>query len=178
MNIGFSKMTRTGMVALALLTGGSSVSLAAPYGAVSSSSVQSDRTASTNLPVINVRDGRIFRRGGDGGHWRGGGNGYGRDGWRNNGWRRDGGWRRGGWRDNDGWRGHRRGNYYGSAAVLGLGLGLLAAPRYYDAAPRRVYRTVGGSHVQWCYNRYRSYRAYDNSFQPYNGPRQQCYSPY
>lgn len=41
--------------------------------------------------------------------------------------------------------------------------------------PRAAY---GSSHVQWCYDRYRSYRAYDNSFQPYNGPRQQCYSPY
>ena len=37
---------------------------------------------------------------------------------------------------------------------------------------------AGGSHVSWCYDRYRSYRAYDNTFQPYNGPRQQCYSPY
>ncbi|KQY19913.1 BA14K family protein [Rhizobium sp. Root482] len=36
----------------------------------------------------------------------------------------------------------------------------------------------GGSHVQWCANRYRSYRASDNTFQPYNGPRQQCNSPY
>ncbi len=39
-------------------------------------------------------------------------------------------------------------------------------------------RRVGSSHVQWCYDRYRSYRASDNTFQPYNGPRQQCYSPY
>lgn len=53
-------------------------------------------------------------------------------------------------------------------------------PRYYrDYAPRRVYRTYGGNaHVDWCYNRYRSYRAYDNSFQPYHGPRRQCWSPY
>ncbi|GCA48804.1 MAG: BA14K family protein [Sinorhizobium meliloti] len=36
----------------------------------------------------------------------------------------------------------------------------------------------GSRHVQWCYDRYRSYRAYDNSYQPYNGPRRQCYSPY
>lgn len=49
-------------------------------------------------------------------------------------------------------------------------------PRY--AEPRRVYRGGGNAHVQWCYDRYRSYRAYDNTFQPYNGPRQQCYSPY
>lgn len=41
------------------------------------------------------------------------------------------------------------------------------------------YRGGGGSaHVEWCYDRYRSYRAYDNTFQPYNGPRRQCYSPY
>ncbi|MDQ2632323.1 MAG: BA14K family protein, partial [Pseudomonadota bacterium] len=36
----------------------------------------------------------------------------------------------------------------------------------------------GSAHVQWCYDRYRSYRASDNTFQPYNGPRRQCYSPY
>lgn len=51
------------------------------------------------------------------------------------------------------------------------------APRYY--APRRVYRGgLSNAHVQWCYDRYRSYRAYDNTFQPYNGPRRQCWSPY
>jgi len=36
----------------------------------------------------------------------------------------------------------------------------------------------GNAHVQWCYDRYRSYRASDNTFQPNNGPRQQCRSPY
>ena len=42
------------------------------------------------------------------------------------------------------------------------------------------YNSYRGSsdHVQYCYDRYRSYRASDNTFQPYNGPRQQCYSPY
>lgn len=44
--------------------------------------------------------------------------------------------------------------------------------------PPRYYRGGGSAHVSWCYNRYRSYREYDNTFQPYNGPRQQCYSPY
>lgn len=33
-------------------------------------------------------------------------------------------------------------------------------------------------HVEWCDNRYRSYRRYDNTFQPYNGPRRQCNSPF
>lgn len=36
----------------------------------------------------------------------------------------------------------------------------------------------GGSHVEWCANRYRSYRAYDNSYQPNYGPRRECNSPY
>jgi hypothetical protein len=47
-------------------------------------------------------------------------------------------------------------------------------------APRRGYRSYGGSsaHVRWCYNRYRSYRAWDNTFQPYYGGRRQCWSPY
>ena len=41
-----------------------------------------------------------------------------------------------------------------------------------------VVRRSGSAHVNWCYDRYRSYRAYDNTFQPYEGPRRQCYSPY
>lgn len=36
----------------------------------------------------------------------------------------------------------------------------------------------GSAHVQWCYDRWRSYRASDNSYQPFNGPRRQCVSPY
>lgn len=44
----------------------------------------------------------------------------------------------------------------------------------------RVYygRGYSEAHYDWCYNRYRSYRASDNTFQPYHGPRRQCYSPY
>jgi hypothetical protein len=53
------------------------------------------------------------------------------------------------------------------------------APRaYYVPAPRRVYRSGTNAHVAWCYDRYRSYRAYDNTYQPYNGPRRECISPY
>jgi hypothetical protein len=65
-------------------------------------------------------------------------------------------------------------------------------PRYYDGpryqhrpryhAPRYVPRHVRpapvGAHVRWCSDRYRSYRAWDNSYQPYGGPRRQCRSPY
>lgn len=57
-----------------------------------------------------------------------------------------------------------------AGAIIG---GALAQPRY--AGPRYV---GGNSHVEWCYNRYRSYRASDNTFQPNHGPRRQCRSPY
>ena len=46
---------------------------------------------------------------------------------------------------------------------------------YYDNGSYGVGKSYD---TQWCYNRYRSYRAYDNTYQPYNGPRRQCYSPY
>ncbi|EJT03387.1 BA14K family protein [Rhizobium sp. CCGE 510] len=59
---------------------------------------------------------------------------------------------------------------FGAGAVIGGAI--VAQPRYVEPAP-----SMGSGHVAWCANRYRSYRAYDNTFQPYNGPRQQCYSP-
>jgi BA14K-like protein len=34
------------------------------------------------------------------------------------------------------------------------------------------------AHLGWCTGAYRSYRASDNTFQPYQGPRRQCDSPY
>lgn len=63
-----------------------------------------------------------------------------------------------------------------AGAVIG---GALSQPTYVER-PRVIYRSANYSnaHVRWCYDRYRSYRAYDNTFQPYNGPRQQCWSPY
>ncbi|HEV7434246.1 MAG TPA: BA14K family protein [Pseudorhizobium sp.] len=47
-----------------------------------------------------------------------------------------------------------------------------------SASQARPSRSLSARHYQWCENRYRSYRASDNTYQPYNGPRQQCYSPY
>lgn len=102
-------------------------------------------------------------------------------------WRRAA--RRGYWHDgNYGWyNGHRGYSYYRpgyrryndwwfpAAAFIGGAIvgGALASP-----AP--VYRSYrhSSAHVEWCYDRYRSYRASDNTFQPYDGPRRQCYSPY
>lgn len=96
--------------------------------------------------------------------------------WRGERWRNNHEWRRYHRRDNWRWRdNHRR--YYGGSGIF-LGLGALGAYDYY--APRRTYRTYqgGSAHVRWCYNRYRSYRASDNTYQPYHAPRRQCRSPY
>jgi hypothetical protein len=34
------------------------------------------------------------------------------------------------------------------------------------------------AHVGWCHERWRSYRASDNSYQPLHGPRRECRSPF
>jgi hypothetical protein len=59
---------------------------------------------------------------------------------------------------------------FAAGAVIG---GAVNAP----AAPRAT-GGVNPRHYQWCSNRYRSYDSYSNTFQPYNGPRQACLSPY
>lgn len=80
---------------------------------------------------------------------------------------------------NDDWRYRRHYRPYVRRPVYSgfyFGLGV-PAYRYY-APPRRYYRSGGSAHVAWCYDRYRSYRAWDNTYQPYHGPRRQCWSPY
>ena len=75
-----------------------------------------------------------------------------------------------GYRDRrPGYRRHSDGWWYPLAAFgLGAAIGGAIAND----------RDMGGSHVSWCANRYRSYRAYDNTFQPNYGPRKACISPY
>ena len=79
-------------------------------------------------------------------------------------------WRDDDWRYRNYHRYHRR-NYYVQPRLY------YGAPAYRYVQPRRYYRT-GSAHVAWCYDRYRSYRAWDNTYQPYHGPRRQCWSPY
>lgn len=101
---------------------------------------------------------------------------------------RDFGNRRNFARNNDGgvyWNGHRgyreyhRGyrrhgdNWFPLAAFA---TGALITGAIISSENNRGYE--GNSHVQWCYDRYRSYRASDNTFQPNYGPRQECRSPY
>jgi BA14K-like protein len=137
------------------------------------------------IPKIEVQEAQTVQyrryRGGYGGY-RGGYRGY------------QGGYRgyRGYYNNNDDWAWALGG--FATGAIVG---GLLAQPRYYGPRyydegyygtyyrPRyyapRSYRQVyygGNTHTRWCYARYRSYRAYDDTFQPYHGPRRACVSPY
>jgi hypothetical protein len=79
-------------------------------------------------------------------------------------------WYYNGYRGYDRYRpGYRRyGDFWYPSAAFGIVIETRPAVRVRS----------GSAHVEWCYDRYRSYRAYDNTFQPYEGPRRQCYSPY
>ncbi|MER8385587.1 BA14K family protein [Mesorhizobium sp. M1428] len=72
-------------------------------------------------------------------------------------------------------RGYRRhGDYWFPLAAFAAGAVISGV--IINNNQNRVSR--GDSHVQWCYDRYRSYRASDDTFQPSYGPRQLCNSPY
>ena len=77
---------------------------------------------------------------------------------------------RSGWRQHQGW-------WFPPAAFMAGAIigGAIAQPQ---PAPRPPRRGLNQAHVQWCYDRYRSYRSWDNTFQPYQGPRRACRSPY
>jgi hypothetical protein len=151
------------------------------------------KAATAQSDVVQVRDGVIWRRNQWGGNnYRRGGNYYG------NNFRRGGNYYGNNFRrqGNYGWYNGHRGypyrrpgyRYYngfwfpGGAFIAGAIIGgAIANGGYYDGGVGPRYYldgNPGGGHVQWCYNRYRSYRAWDNTFQPYHGPRRQCYSPY
>ncbi|WP_309084973.1 BA14K family protein [Chelativorans sp.] len=72
--------------------------------------------------------------------------------------------RRPGYRYHDGWW------FPPAAFALGAIIG--------GTMSQQAVRPSGNAHVQWCYDRWRSYRASDNTYQPNNGPRRQCVSPY
>jgi hypothetical protein len=85
-----------------------------------------------------------------------------------------------------GYREYRRGyrQYNGwwfppAAFVAGAIIGGAIASQLPVAAPP-VYAPVrlSAAHVNWCENRWKSYRVSDNSYQPLNGPRLACVSPY
>ncbi|MCB5203028.1 BA14K family protein [Neorhizobium sp. T786] len=139
--------------------------------------VQSDAT------LVQYRD---YRRGGYDRGYYGGNRGY--YGGYYGGSRRTYGTSRGFYSGYQGYRTHRPGyryydGYWYPLAAFSAGAligGAIAAPRYVEPAPVPVYRTgdLNPRHYEWCQARYRSYDAYSNTFQPYNGPRRTCTSPY
>ncbi|OCO98897.1 MULTISPECIES: BA14K family protein [unclassified Ensifer] len=162
-------MKKIGIAVLAAITALSGITPANAVPAVAIERVQKS-------DVVQVQDWRDYRRPPA---WNNGGYrpryrpGY-RPGW-------NGGYRYGRYNGYRGYRyeryGYRRHNdgWWYPLAAFGTGViigGAIAAP------PRRYETGVSARHADWCYARYRSYRAWDNSFQPYGGPRQQCYSPY
>ena len=123
---------------------------------------QSTRTVATgDATNVQYRWRKHSDRGNN--HWRGDRGDHGRS----NYWR--------GHRGSEHWRpGYRRhGDFWFPLAAFATGA-IISGAIANDAPP--AYRG-GSAHVRWCYNRYKSYRASDNTFQPYNGPRQQCVSP-
>lgn len=93
--------------------------------------------------------------------------------------RKRGYYRQGGYSYYNGHRGYReRRPGYRRHNGVWFPLGAFAAGAIIGGAIADRPVRYGGSHVEWCQDRYRSYRAYDNSYQPNNGPRRACNSPY
>ena len=96
-------------------------------------------------------------------------------------WDRD---RAGYWNGHRGYRhqrpGYRRHNdgWWYPLAAFGLGAAIIGGMAAQQAPRPRLGVALPRDHVRWCQMRYRSYDAYTNTFQPYNGPRQVCVSPY
>ncbi|TPJ54518.1 BA14K family protein [Mesorhizobium sp. B2-6-1] len=74
-------------------------------------------------------------------------------------------------------RHHRHSRNNSGAVAAGLIGGMLLGGMAISAA-RQHNHSAWNNHVNWCSQRYRSYRVSDNSWQPYNGPRRQCISPF
>jgi hypothetical protein len=151
MNFQLHSRIRTGVAALGVIAGLSMPAAATPLAGASRAAIQPAAAPSVEFEQVNHRYRCYY-----------GGCGY-------NYWNDD--WR---YRYYRPYRRHYSGLYF-SFGVPGF---QYYAPsyRYYDP-PRRYYRR-GGGHVAWCYDRYRSYREWDNTWKPYYGPRRQCWSPY
>ena len=57
---------------------------------------------------------------------------------------------------------------FATGVIIGLSL----------ATPIERPAGLTAAHIRWCLQRYRTYRVYDNTYQPYSGPRRECWSPY
>jgi len=91
------------------------------------------------------------------------------------------------WRQNRDNRSHHRRHVRRGGNVT---IGIWGGPGYYDdgwyepnyryvePAPRYKVIHLSAAHVDWCYRRYKTYRASDNTYKPTKHTRRQCISPY
>ncbi len=151
---------------LALAIGASA---AAPAVAIPLPTAPASIAAGGSLEITQVRHQQRFRQVPRGFYSRGGAGFY-------NGYRGRRHHRRG-WRRHNGWW------FPPAAFALGviIGNGLYdGSGYYYRERPRRYYRSnyLPYEHYRWCEWRFRTYRAWDNTYIPRVGYRSQCRSPY
>lgn len=103
-------------------------------------------------------------------------------------------WKHGGWNKHGAWKRHHRHRPHlgrhirrGANITIGIWGGI---PRYYDdywyqpqyryvdPLPRKRVIRLSAAHIEWCYARYKTYRASDNTYKPTKNTRRQCISPY
>jgi hypothetical protein len=154
MNTLFFSHIRNTLVALGVLAGLSAPAAATPLAGYSRAAV-APAIADASSDIVNVNHRRRCY-----------------DGWCGQRYGRYNYW-------NDDWRYRRHHRPYIRRHIYPQFYFGLGVPTYrYYAQPRRYYRGGGSAHVAWCYDRYRSYRAWDNTYQPYHGPRRLCWSPF
>jgi hypothetical protein len=95
------------------------------------------------------------------------------------------------------WHGHRRHGWYGGHRgyrhhrhgyrrhsdgwwypLAAFGAGAVIGGAIANSNHPPVRDGISPSHYDWCASRYRTYRAYDNTYVPYAGARALCRSPY
>jgi hypothetical protein len=54
----------------------------------------------------------------------------------------------------------------------------VTTPRYTGTRTNYRVKNLSADHVDWCYAKYKNYRAKDNSYQPEKGSRKVCVSPF
>ncbi len=67
--------------------------------------------------------------------------------------------------------------YYGAYPDHIPGLPVPIFPTHRPVLAHQLVVSLSARHVRWCHARFHSYRARDNTFQPFHGPRRQCRSP-
>ncbi|KXF77098.1 hypothetical protein ATN84_12745 [Paramesorhizobium deserti] len=70
------------------------------------------------------------------------------------------------------------GTYYSEQGVLHYRNSDPIEQRQRSPGVRARGATPSINHIQWCQNRYNSYRTSDNSYQPFAGSRRACSSPF